>query len=179
MTATDPVAEAPETAPRAGRRTVPLGAFVVAVLAAVAMALVAIVAANTEPSDDTRAARVAAGQFVERFLTFDSADLSTWSAEVRTRIIPSFEAEFAEFEQEILSLAEAGGATSFRNEARVSELYVAEVERGTVAVVVQFDWQTTNAGVFRDQYVQLLMVELDGSWLVSDVIDLRVLNQRG
>lgn len=163
------------TAERRSPRTVPLGAFVVAVLVAAALAGLAVFALASSDGaaggDEQREVRLAAGRFSERFLTFDHDELDVWKQDVLELATGGFAEEVEEVEDGLRTLiadSELDAVT------QVTDIYVGEVERGAVEAVVVYDRDLRGGGPGRsesDRYLQLTMLRIDGAWLVDNVID--------
>lgn len=170
----DPDADAPEP-PRPERRTVPVGAFLVAVLVAGALAVLAAFAlAASDGSGDgaDQEVRLAAGRFAERFLTFDHDELDAWQEDVLALSTTGFAEEVEEVEAGLRTLiadSELDAVT------QVTDIFIGQIERGSVEVVVVYDRELRGGGPGRtesDRYMQLAMVRIDGDWLVDNVVDL-------
>lgn len=155
-------------------RTVPAGALVVAIMVAAAMAVLAIVALTTadgggEGDDD---ARFAAGRFTERFLTHDHDALDEWKAAVLELSTPGFAEQVNAQDETLRELIES---TELDATTQVTEIFLGEVDRNTVTAVLIYDRElrsTSGTRTETDRYVQLRLVELDGEWLVDDVVDI-------
>ena len=153
-------------------RTVPVGAFVAAVLVAGALGILAVVALATGGGDDGGAddARFAAGRFGERFLTFEHDALDDWKADVLSLSTGGFAGEVEEVEEGLRRLI---GESELDATTQVTEIFVGDVDSGTVSVVVIYDREVTGTSGTRserDRYMQLEMNLVDGEWLVDNVI---------
>lgn len=159
------------------RRTVPAGAFVVAVMVAAALAILAAVALASGGDDGDGASsdqevRLAAGRFTEQFLTYDGGDFEAWKAEVLELSTGGFAEEFEEAERGLRVFFEEGARDAV---AEVSDVFVGQEDRGAVDVVVIYDREVSGGGeegyTEADRYLQLSMLRVEGAWLVDDVID--------
>lgn len=161
--------------PRPRRTTVPVGAFVVAVLVAVAMGALALLGSTggdvAGNGDDTEI-RLAAGRFAEQFLTFEHDGLDAWQEAILPLATSGFAEEVDDVRaglEEIISQSELDATTT------VSQVFVSDVERGSVDVVVIYDRRLSGPDAERteqDRYLQLNLVRVDGNWLVDEVIDI-------
>lgn len=164
----------PPTAAREPR-TVPAGAFVAAVLVAGALGILAIVAlAGGGAGGDRNAddARFAAGRFAERFLTFEHDALDDWKAGVLSLSTGGFTNEVKEVEEGLRRLI---GESELDATTQVTEIFVGDVDNGTVSVVLIYDRDVNGASGTRsetDRYMQLEMNLVDGEWLVDNVLDI-------
>lgn len=156
-------------------RTVPAGAFIVALMVAAALAVLAIVALAGGGGDDDsgdRDVRLAAGRFAERFLTFEHDGLDAWKSDVLALSTRGFAQEVEEVEsglRQLIADSELDATT------QVTEIFVGEQERGAVEVVVVYDRRLQGGGGERaetDRYLQLAMIRVDGTWLVDNVVDI-------
>lgn len=161
---------------RPERRTVPVGAFAVAVLVAAALAVLAVFAlASSDTSDeggDDQEVRLAAGRFTERFLTFDHDELDAWQDDVLALSTRGFAEEVEEVESGLRTLIAESELDAV---TQVTDIFVGQVERGAVEVVVVYDRELRGGGPGRmesDRYMQLALVRIDGDWLVDNVVDL-------
>lgn len=161
--------------PRRSGRTVPAGAFVLAVMVAAALAVLAVVAlADGGGGGDSgdREVRLAAGRFAERFLTFEHDALDGWKSDVLDLSTRGFAQEVEEVEsglRQLIADSELDATT------QVTEIFVGEPERGAVEVVVVYDRRLRSDSGERtetDRYLQLAMIRIDGTWLVDNVIDI-------
>lgn len=176
----DPDTDAPDR-PRPERRTVPVGAFVIAVLVAGALAVLAAFAltASDDSGDGDQEVRLAAGRFAERFLTFDHDELDAWQEDVLALSTSGFAEEVEEVESGLRTLiadSELDAVT------QVTDIFIGQIERGSVEVVVVYDRELRGGGPGRtesDRYMQLAMVRIDGDWLVDNVIDLASADDAG
>ena len=167
--AADPV-EAPRPA-----RTVPAGAFVAAVMAAAVLGIIALVALSLGSGDgngEADDARLAAGRFAERFLTFDHTEVDEWKADVLALSTGAFAEEVEKSEEGLRRITEEAERVI---EAQVTDVFVGEVDRGAVSVVLVYDLERRDVeGVRRetDRYMQLSLLRVDGEWLVDKAIDI-------
>jgi hypothetical protein len=161
--------------PARASRTVPAGAFILAVMVAAALAVLAVVAlANGGGSGDRsdRDVRLAAGRFAEQFLTFEHDALDGWKSDVLALSTRGFAQEVEEVEsglRQLIADSELDATT------QVTEIFVGEQERGAVEVVVIYDRRLRTGSGERtetDRYLQLGMIRVDGTWLVDNVIDI-------
>jgi len=159
------------------RRTVPAGAFVVAVMVAAALAILAAVALASGGDDGDGASsdqevRLAAGRFTEQFLTYDGGDFEAWKAEVLELSTGGFAEEFEEAERGLRVFFEEGARDAV---AEVSDVFVGQEDRGAVEVVVVYDRDVSGgeeeAYTESDRYLQLSLLRIDGAWLVDNVTD--------
>ncbi len=165
--------DATERAPSV-RRTVPVGAFAVAVIVAVALAGLAVFASASAGGSDAgdREVRLAAGRFSERFLTFDHDELDVWKQDVLALSTGGFAEEVEEVESGLRTLIAESELDAV---TQVTDLFVGDVERGAVEVVVVYDRELRGGGPGRsesDRYLQLAMLRIDGEWLVDNVTDI-------
>ena len=159
------------------RRTVPVGAFAIAVVVAVALGLLAVVAlvsgsATGGSGDDERDVRLAAGRFSERFLTFEHDELDVWKQDVLALATGGFAEEVEDVESGLRTLIAESELDAV---TQVTDIFVGEVERGAVEVVVVYDRELRGGGPARsesDRYLQLAMLRIDGEWLVDNVVDI-------
>ena len=172
------MSDAPEPAERT-RRTVPAGAFVVAVMVAAALAILAVVALASGDSGDGEGSaagdqevRLAAGRFTEQFLTYEGDDFEAWKADIVELSTGGFAEEFEEAERGLRVFFEEGARDAV---AEVSDVFVGQEDRGAVDVVVIYDREVSGGGeegyTESDRYLQLSLLRVDGEWLVDDVID--------
>lgn len=187
-TATDaeqPTADAPDapdasnwsysTAATEERRMVPAAAFVAAVMVAAVLGILAVVAltagGDAGSDDNARAARLAAGRFGERFLTFDHEDLDQWKADVLELSTGGFAGEVEEVESGLRRLI---GESELDASTQVTDIFLGEVDRGSVSAVLIYDRSITGARnrTESDRYMQLELIQVDGVWLVDEVIDI-------
>ena len=159
------------------RRTVPAGAFVVAVMVAAALAILAAVALASGGDDGDGASsdqevRLAAGRFTEQFLTYDGGDFEAWKAEVLELSTGGFAEEFEEAERGLRVFFEEGARDAV---AEVSDVFVGQEDRGAVEVVVVYDRDVSGGEeepyTESDRYLQLSLLRIDGAWLVDNVTD--------
>lgn len=177
-TATDPAVSSEEpagTEPARGGRTVPAGALVIAIMVAAALGILAMVALAVDGGDgDGQAdeARLAAGRFAERFLTFEQDAIDEWKAGVLALSTGGFSEEVDEVEEgleRLISEAELDAT------ARVTEIFIGQVDDGQVSAVLLYDRELQGAAGSRsesDRYMQLRLLRVDGEWLVDDVLDI-------
>lgn len=161
------------------RRSVPAGAFVIAVLVAGALAVLAVFAlASSDGGDggdgggEDQEVRLAAGRFAERFLTFEHDDLDAWKSDVLDLSTGGFAGEVEEVESGLRTLIAESELDAV---TQVTDIFVGQVERGAVEVVVVYDRELRGGGPGRtesDRYLQLAMVRIDGDWLVDNVLDI-------
>jgi hypothetical protein len=170
-----PDADAAESPPPSRPRTVPVGAFVAAVLVAGALGILAVVAlADGGAGSDGEAedARFAAGRFAERFLSFDHDALDDWKAGVLSLSTGGFAGEVEDVEA---GLRELIGESELDAETQVTEIFVGDVDSGTASVVLIYDRDVSSGDGVRsetDRYMQLEMNSVDGEWLVDNVVDI-------
>ncbi len=172
---TEPDDDATDRAPRPGR-TVPVGAFAVAVIVAVALAGLSVFAlasnGGSGDGDADQEVRLAAGRFSERFLTFDHDQLDVWKQDVLALATTGFAEEVEEVESGLRTLIAESELDAI---TQVTDLFVGEVERGAVEVVVVYDRELRGGGPGRsesDRYLQLTMLRIDDEWLVDNVTDI-------
>lgn len=165
----------PDAPPR--RRTVPLGAFVLSVLVAGALAVLAVVALTVDDSDadrDVREVRLAAAHFAERFLGFHHSRMDDWERDVRALVTGSFADQVDEVESDLRRLI---ADNEVEAAAQVRDTYVGQIDRGAVDVVVVYDRRVDGARGARtekERYMQVTFLRVEGSWLVDDVVDIAV-----
>lgn len=158
------------------RRTVPAGAFFVAVLVAGALGVLAVFAlasgGGTDSGADDQGVRLAAGRFSERFLTFDYDQLDAWKQDVLSLTTSGFAEEVEEVESGLRTLIAESELDAV---TQVTDIFVGEIDRGAVEVVVVYDRELRGGARSRtesDRYLQLAMVRVDGEWLVDNVVDI-------
>lgn len=163
------------------RRTVPAGAFVLAVMVAAALGILAVAALSSDgdgPADEEL--RLAAGRFTEQFLTYDGGDFDVWRAEVLELTTGGFAEEFEEAERGLRVFFEEGARDAV---AEVSDVFVGQEDRGAVEVVVVYDREVSGGQddgyAESDRYLQLSLLRIDGEWLVDDVIDIATAQDLG
>lgn len=158
-----------------GRRMVPAGALVVAIMVAAALGILAVVAlaSGGQTQDrDTDAARLAAGRFGERFLTFDHDQLDEWKADVLSLSTGGFAKEVDDVEAGLRRLVSEAGLDA---NTQVTEIFMGQVDKGSVSAVLLYDRDLSGTSGRRsenDRYMQLSLLLVDGEWLVDDVIDI-------
>lgn len=156
------------------RRMVPAAAFVAAVMVAAVLAIVAVVGLTSSGGGEDaelRDARLAAGRFAERFLSFEHDRLDDWKADVLALSTGGFASEVETVEAGLRRLI---GEAEIDATTQVTDIFIGEVDRGSVAVVLVYD-RTVTGETSRsetDRYVQLGMVRVDGTWLVDSVLDI-------
>jgi hypothetical protein len=171
---TDAPVEASEPEHRPGR-SVPAVAFVAAVMVAAVLGILALVSLSVGGSgegDDSREARLAAGRFAERFLTFEHDEVDDWKADVLALSTGGFSEEVEDVED---GLRQVTGEAELVVEARVTDIFIGEIDRGAVEAVLIYDRDLRDAGGTRretDRYMQLSMLQVDGEWLVDEVVDI-------
>lgn len=174
--------EAVQAPARQERRTVPAGAFVIAVLVAGVLGLLAVfaLASGGGGGDDTdQEVRLAAGRFAERFLTFEHDRLDEWKQDVLDLTTSGFAEEVEEVESGLRTLIAESELDAV---TQVTDIFVGDVDRGAVEVVVVYDRELRGGGPGRtesDRYLQLGMVRIDGEWLVDNVIDIDIASTSG
>lgn len=167
----------PITSGRRERRTVPVGAFAIAVVVAAALGMLAVAAlvsgeGSGGAGGDEREVRLAAGRFSEQFLTFEHDELDAWKQDVLALATGGFAEEVEDVESGLRTLIAEGELDAV---TQVTDIFVGEVERGAVEVVVVYDRELRGGGPARsesDRYLQLAMLRIDGQWLVDNVIDI-------
>lgn len=159
------------------RRSVPAGAFVIAVMVAAALGILAVYALVADDGGERDAAadqevRLAAGRFTEQFLTYAGGDFEAWRADILRLSTGGFAEEFEEAERGLRVFFEEGARDAV---AEVSDVFVGQEDRGAVDVVVIYDREVSGGGeegyTEADRYLQLSMLRVEGAWLVDDVID--------
>ena len=170
----DDTAPDDDTDTRSRPRTVPVGAFVAAVLVAGALGILAVVALAGGGDGDDRAddARFAAGRFAERFLTFEHDALDDWKADVHSLATGGFAGEVEDVEDGLRRLI---GESELDAQTQVTEIFVGDVDSGTASVVVIYDRDVSGESGVRsetDRYMQLELNLVDGEWLVDNVLDI-------
>ena len=139
-------------------RTVPAGALVLAVMVAAALGILAVVAlaVDDEPGSgaggELQDARFAAGRFAEEV------------------------DQVGDGLERLITEAELDAT------AEVTDIFVGEIDRGAVEVVVVYDRQLASAAGARDEtdrYMQLALLRVDGEWLVDNVIDIATAGAAG
>ena len=156
-------------------RTVPAGALVVAIMVAAALGILAVVALTVGGSggdSDQEAARLAAGRFSERFLTFQHDGLDQWKADVLALSTGGFSNEVDNVEEGLRRLIDQAQLDAT---AQVTDIFMGEVDKGAVSAVVVYDRDLSGTSGKRtetNRYMQLSLVSVDGEWLVDNVIDI-------
>lgn len=168
--------EEPAPANNPARRTVPAAALVLAVVVAALLGILAVVALAgadaTGSSEEVDEARFAAGQFTERFLTFEHDALDDWKADVLALSTGAFAGEVEEVEEGLRRLI-AESEIDARTEA--STIFLSEIDRGSVSAIVVYDRDVIDPSGTRserDRYMQLELDLVEGTWLVDNVIDI-------
>jgi hypothetical protein len=170
----DEAIELPDPDLRPGR-SVPATAFVAAVMVAAVLGILALVSLSVGGADDgdeVRDARLAAGRFAERFLTFEHDAVDDWKADVLSLSTGGFSEEVEDVEE---GLRRVTGEAELVVEARVTDIFIGEVDRGSVEAVLIYDRDLRDAGGTRretDRYMQLSLLQVDGEWLVDEVVDI-------
>ena len=164
---------ATEPSPGRERRTVSAGAFVLAVMVAMALAVLAVVGFTMDSGEQAgdQGIRLAAGRFAERFLTFDHDNIDQWKQEVLDLSTGGFAKEVADVESGLRRLI---ADNQLDATTQVTDIFVGQPERGAVDVVVIYDRDLSGTSGDRSEdnrYMQLSMVRVDGQWLVDNVID--------
>lgn len=176
---------APETPADRSRRTVPAGAFVVAVMVAAALAILSVFALASGGDDGDGGSseqdlRLAAGRFTEEFLTYDGGDFDAWKDDVLALSTGGFAEEFEEAERGLRVFFEEGARDAV---AQVNEVFVGQEDRGAVEVVVVYDRDVSGGEdegyTEADRYLQLSMLRIDGQWLVDNVTDIATASDLG
>lgn len=170
----DTSTDAEDSATPATPRTVPVGAFIAAVLVAGALGILAVVALAGGGGGDDGAddARFAAGRFAERFLTFEHDALDDWKADVLSLSTGGFAGEVEDVEEGLRRLI---GESELDAQTQVTEIFVGDVDSGTASVVVIYDRDVSGESGVRsetDRYMQLELNLVDGEWLVDNVLDI-------
>lgn len=176
MTAVDTDTEEERPSPTPVRRTVPAGAFIIAVLVAGALAVLAVFALASDDGGsgggEDQEVRLAAGRFTERFLTFEHDELDAWKDDVLALSTGGFAEEVEEVEAGLRALIAESELDAV---TQVTDIFVGEVARGGVEVVVVYDREVRGGDEGRtesDRYLQLAMIRIDGEWLVDNVLDI-------
>jgi Mce-associated membrane protein len=177
MTEVDTTVEEKRRSPASERRTVPAGAFVIAVLVAGALAILAVFAlasgdGGSGGGGEDQEVRLAAGRFAERFLTFEHDELDAWKDDVLALSTGGFAEEVEEVESGLRTLIAESELDAV---TQVTDIFVGEVDRGGVEVVVVYDRELRGGEQGRtesDRYLQLAMIRIDGEWLVDNVLDI-------
>lgn len=164
----------PGGAAAAADRTVPAGALVVAIMVAAALGILAIVALTVGGSEDSEvdSARLAAGRFGERFLTFDHDGIADWKAGVLSLSTGGFAAEVEDVEEGLERLVTEA---ELDVTARVTEIFMGQIDDGQVSAVLLYDRDLVSASETRsesDRYMQVRLLHVEGEWLVDDVLDI-------
>lgn len=160
----------------APRRTVPAGAFVVALMVAVACACLAVLALVLRPGGDDEAqdARLAAGRFTDAFLTIEYDALDEWKAGVLALSTVGFADELDAAESLIETLVVADQIDAV---PEITAVFVGDEDRGSIQTVVRYDWTLTGSGGVRtqpDRYLELTLLRVEEQWLVDDVVDIHL-----
>ncbi len=165
-------ADAPTDRPT---RMVPAGTLVVAIMVAAALGILAVVAltvGNGGDNSDQEAARLAAGRFSEKFLTFRHDGLDQWKSDVLALSTGGFSNEVDKVEEGLRRLIDQAQLDAT---AQVTDIFMGEIDKGSVSAVVVYDRDLSGSSGSRtetDRYMQLSLLSVDGEWLVDNVIDI-------
>lgn len=162
---------------RTPARTVPFGAFLAAVLVAAALGILAVVALSVggesdAGNGDVEDARLAAGRFAERFLTFEHDNLDEWKKDVLALSTGGFAEEVESVES---SLREMLGTEQISARSHVRDVFIGNVDNDSVTVVVLYDREVDDPDgdrVETNGYARLDMVRSESRWLVEQVVNL-------
>lgn len=186
--ATEPAVPAPAETPtrtRPAGRTVPAGAFIIAIMLAMALGIVAVYSLATGSDSDgdisaeLQAAQEAAGRFGDRFLTIRYDDIDGWRTDVRALTTGGFAAEVDQVEA---SFREIMGSTEMVATAQVTDIFMGNLDRGSVSAVLLYDRNvasTEGTQTDSDRYMQVNLDLVDGVWLVDQVFDISTLGRVG
>ena len=119
-----------------------------------------------------KTARLAAGRFSEKFLTFKHDGLDEWKADVLALSTGGFSNEVDTVEEGLRRLIDQAQLDAT---AQVTDIFMGEIDKGSVSVVVVYDRDLTGSSGSRtetDRYMQLSLLSVDGEWLVDNVIDI-------
>jgi hypothetical protein len=151
-----------------------VAAIAAAIVLGVLAAALAVLAARDDVASDTPA-RHTAGRFAEALLTVDHTDPEAGRDAVLELATGGFRAEYDEaFSQGIAELIVQTGASA---RAVAKDVFLSEIDGGSTEAVVVLDVERDGAAgprTVRDLYLQLSLVRVDGTWLVSDVTDLNL-----
>ena len=143
------------------------------------LAIVALSVGGGGGDDDLDDARLAAGRFGERFLTFEHDGLDEWKSGVLSLSTGGFSKEVDEVEEGLRRLI---GEAELDATTQVTEIFMGEIDRGTVSAVLLYDRDLRSASGTRsesDRYLQLTLLQVDGEWLVDNVIDIATADALG
>ena len=160
---------------RPSSRMVPAGTLVIAIMVAAALGILAVVAltvGNGGNDSGQEAARLAAGRFSERFLTFKHDGLDEWKAGVLSLSTGGFSSEVDKVEDGLRRLIDQAQLDAT---AQVTDIFMGQIDKGSVSAVVVYDRDLSGSSGTRtetDRYMQLSLLSVDGEWLVDNVIDI-------
>lgn len=157
-------------------RTVPVGVFVLAVLVAGILGVLAVVALSLDrggdDGGDDAAARSAAGQYAERFLALSNDGFDAWLEDMRSIGTAGFGESVGRREAELRTLV---GETDVTWQGTAVDVFTTARDDGVVSAMVLYDLQVTDTEGTRtipDQYLRMDLVEATDGWLIERVISI-------
>ncbi len=160
------------------RRWVPAGWLLAGLAVLTALMVAALVYFWTQPSDtsveeSTRAAQSAAERAVVPVLSYDASTLEDDQAEARTFLTSDYRSEYDKLFEVIKQNAPSTG-TKVEAEVVASGIVRSGSESDRVEILLFVNRPTTNKAqsqpvVYKDQ-VTLTMENVDGDWLVDDMV---------
>ena len=168
-------AEVPAASAPATRSAPMVLAVTLAVVFAVAAAVLGVLLADERGSGDDAQdeLRRSAGEFAETLVSYDFRDPEAHRDAVLEQSTGSFREQYdAAFDQGLGDLITDLEATS---EGHVKEVFLTEVEDHQALAVVVLDVVTEGASgrnPLYDVYIRLTLIEIDGEWMVDNVVDL-------
>lgn len=156
-------------------RTVPVGVFVLAVLVAGILGLLAVVALSFDrggDDDSTDAARSAAGEYAELFLALSHDSYDEWLEDMRSIGTAGFAESVGRREDELRTLLTQAQVTWH---GTAVEVFTTSESQGIVSAMVLYDLQVTDQQGPRtipDQFLRMDLVEGKDGWLVERVLSI-------
>lgn len=155
-------------------RTVPVGMFVLAVLVAGILGLLAVVALSVDVDDGGSggAARSAAGEYTERFLALSHDGYDEWLGDMRSIGTAGFAESVGRREDELRTLLTQ---TQVTWQGTAVDVFTTSESDGVVSAMVLYDLVVTDAEGTRtipDQYLRMDLVEGKDGWLVERVLSI-------
>lgn len=179
MTPDDHEAAEDPSRPAVGERspkTVPVGVFVLAVVVAGILGVLAVVAlmvSNEDvASDGQSGARAAAGDYAERFLALSYDDYDGWLQDMETIGTAGFAESIERREDELRTLMTQAQVTW---QGTAVDVFATDGTDGIVSAVVLYDLTVTDPSGTRtipDQYLRVDLVEGRDGWLVERVLSI-------
>lgn len=176
---TDPTADLPPDTPSAPRHALATRgpgsvlATSLAVLFAIVAAVLAVLLAQKDSTDELDDLREAAGRFGEVLVTYDYHDPDAHKDAVLALASGSFRQDYEDaFDKGLGQIITQVQAVS---KGTVNDVYVSSVDDDQAQAVVSLDIEVTGTSGPRtidDQYVLLTLIHLEDGWKVDQVIDL-------